>query len=111
MQTDYYEYFTILHRKINMGSSATNFTGAYMQHLLSTVKFVDFISLRIRGQKMNKNSKLLNKINFTESYTRDMVPKILPEPRYELNMFQKNYQALSLQDKLFMHLTIHGLAY
>jgi len=60
---------------------------------------------------MNKNSKLLIKINFTESNTRDMVLKILPEPRYELRMFRKNYQALSLPDKLFMHLTIHGLAY
>jgi hypothetical protein len=60
---------------------------------------------------MNKNSKPLNKINFTECYTMDIVLKILPEPRYELDMFQKNYQAISLQDKLFMHLTIHGLAY
>ena len=60
---------------------------------------------------MNKNSKLLIKINFTESNTRDMVLKILPEPRYELRMFRKNYQALSLPDKLFIYLTIHGLAY
>ena len=50
-------------------------------------------------------------INFIESYTRDMVLKILPEPRYELNMFEKYYQALYLPDILFMHLTIHGLAY
>ena len=60
---------------------------------------------------MNENSKLLTKINFTESYTSDMVLNILPEPRYELNMFQKKYQALSLSEKLIMHLTLHGLAY
>ena len=111
MQTDYYEYFMIFHRNINMGSGATNFTGAYMQHLLSTVKFADFISLSIRGYKMNKNSKLLNHINFTECYTRDMVLKILPEPRYNLSMFQKNYQALFLPKKVIIHLTLHELAY
>ena len=38
---------------------------------------------------MNKFSKLLNKINYTESYTRDMVFKFLPEPSHELNIFQK----------------------
>ena len=60
---------------------------------------------------MNKSSKLLNKINFTESYTRDMVLKILPEPIYDPYMYQKNYQALYLQEKLIMHLTIHELTY
>ena len=54
---------------------------------------------------MNKFSKLLNKINSTESYTRDMVLKFLPEPSHELNMLQKNYQALYQPDKLVMHLT------
>ena len=37
---------------------------------------------------MNKFSKLLNKINYTESYTRDMVLKILPEPKNGLRMLQ-----------------------
>ena len=60
---------------------------------------------------MDKNSKLLNKINFTESYTRDMVLKFLPEPTYDLNMFQKNYQVLFLPEKLIMHLILHDLAY
>ena len=41
---------------------------------------------------MNKFNKLLNKINFTESYTRDMVLKFLSEPIPELHMFQKNSQ-------------------
>ena len=59
---------------------------------------------------MNKFSKLLNKINSTESYTRDMVLKFLPEPIYKLNIFQKNYQALYHQDKLVMQLTYHELA-
>ena len=60
---------------------------------------------------MHKNSKLINKINFTESYTRDMILKILPEPRYEPNMFKKNYQALSVSDELIMYLTIHEITY
>ena len=59
---------------------------------------------------MNKISKLLNKINSTESYTRDMVLKFLPEPSHELNIFHKNYQASYQQDKLVMHLTYHELA-
>ena len=53
---------------------------------------------------MNKFSKLLTKINSTESYTRDMVLKFLPEPSHEQHIFQKNYQALYQPDKLVMHL-------
>ena len=40
-----------------------------------------------------------------------MALKIFPEPIYDLYMFQKNYQALSLHEKLIMHLTIHELSY
>ena len=72
-----------------MGSGATNFMGATSKHVLSTVIFPDFIYLYIRGDKMNKFSNLLNKIKSTESYTRDMVLKFLPEPSHELNIFQK----------------------
>ena len=89
----------------NMGSGATNFMEASTRHPLSTEIFPDFIHLYNRGDKMNKISKLLNKINSTEIYTRDMVLKFLPEPRHERIIFQKNYQALYLQDKLVMHLT------
>ena len=103
MLIDYSKYFTNLHRKIGMVSGATKFTEAPLQYLLSTVKFADFISLSIRGDKMNKSSKLLNKIYSTGSYTRDMVLKFLPEPIHELNILQKNYQALYQQDKLVMH--------
>ena len=60
---------------------------------------------------MNKNSKIKNKINFTESYTRDMDLKILPEHMYDPYMYQKNYQALYIPEKLIMHLTIHELTY
>ena len=88
-----------------MGYGATNFMVASTKHLLSTVIFPDFIYLYIRGDKMNKFSKLLTKINSTESYTRDMVLKFLPEHRHELNIFPKNYQALYLPDKLVMHLS------
>ena len=90
MQTDYYKYFTNLYRMIDMGSGATKFTEASIQHLFSTVKLAGFISLSIRGNKINEIIKLLIKINSTESNTRDMNLKILPEPRYDLNMFQKN---------------------
>ena len=93
-----------------MGSGATNFMGASTKYLLSTEIFPDFIHLYSRGDKMNKFSKPLNKINSTESYTRDMVLKFLPEPRKKLNILQKNYQKIYQQDKLVMHLTYHELA-
>jgi len=80
------------------------------EHLLSTVIFPDFIYLYIRGGKINKFSRLLNKINSIESYTMDMVLKILPEPSHEINILPKNYQVLYQQDKLVMHLTYHELA-
>ena len=54
---------------------------------------------------MNKISRPLTMINSTESYTRDMVLKFLPEPSHELSLLQKNYQALYSPDKLFMKLT------
>ena len=75
------------------------------EHLLSTVIYPDFIHLYRRGDKKNKNSKPLTKINSTESYTRDIVLKFLPEPSHKLNIFHKNYQALYHQDKLVMQLT------
>ena len=87
MQSDYYKYFTNLHRMIHIGSGAAKFIKASIYHLLITVKFAGFISLRNRGYKINKIIKLLTKINSTESYTRDMHLKILPKPRYVLNMF------------------------
>jgi hypothetical protein len=77
-----------------MGSGVTNFTGASTKYLLSTVIFPDFIRLYSRGDKKNKFSKPLTKINSTESYTRDMVIKFLPEPIHKLNILHKNYQAL-----------------
>ena len=69
-----------------MVSGATKFKGASSYHLLSTVNFPDFINLGIRGYKINKITKPLTKIISTESYTRNMDLKILPEPRYDLNM-------------------------
>ena len=62
MQTDHYKDFTNLHRMIDMGSGATKLTGSSSYHLLSTVNFSGFISLGIRGYKINKITKLLNKI-------------------------------------------------
>ena len=88
-----------------MGSGVTNFLGASTKHLLSTIIFPDFIHLYSRGDKMNNFSKPLTKIKSTESFTRDMVLKILPDPIHELNILQKNYQALYQHDKLVMQLT------
>ena len=79
MQTDPYKDFTILHRIFDMGSDATKFTGEFRYHLLSTVNFPGFISLGIRGYKINNIIKLLTKINSTESYTRNIDLKISPE--------------------------------
>ena len=50
--------------------------GASTKHLLNTVIYPDFIHLYSRGDKMNKFSKPLTKINSTESYTRDIALKI-----------------------------------
>ena len=88
-----------------MRSGATNFMGASTKHLLSTEIFPDFNHLYRRGDKKNKLSKPLTKINSPESCTMDMVLKFLPEPSKELNILQKNYQALYSPDKLVMLLT------
>ena len=88
-----------------MCSGATNFMGASTKHLLSTKIFPDFNPLYNRGDKKNKISKSLTKINSLESCNMDMVLKFLPEPSKELNILQKNYQALYSPDKLVMQLT------
>jgi len=85
-----------------MVSGATNFMGASTRNLLSTVIFPDFIHLYSRGDKKNKYSKPLTKINSIENYTRNMVLKFLPEPNHEINILQKNYQALYHYIKLVM---------
>ena len=77
-----------MHRTFDTVSGATNFMGASTKHLLSTVIYPDFIHLYSRGDKKNKNSKLLTKIIYIESFTRDMVLKFLPEPIHRLNMIQ-----------------------
>src|SRR6185437_14746944 len=105
MQVDYSSYFIFLYRTFNMGSGATNFMGATSKHILSTEMFPDFIHLYNRGDKKNKNSKPLTKINSTESFTRDLVLKFLPESNHELNILQKFCQNLTRYDKLFMQLT------
>ena len=69
-----------------MCSGATNFMGASTKHLLTTVMYPDFIHLYSRGDKKNKISKPLTKIKSTESYTRNMVLKFLPEPIHEINI-------------------------
>ena len=67
--------------------------------------FPDFITLYSSGDKKNKNSKPFTKIKSTESFTRDMVLKFLPEPIHELNILQKSFQYLYQHDKLVMQLT------
>ena len=71
-----------------MGSDATNFMGASTKHILSTVIFPDFTHLYSRGDKKNKFSKPLTKINSTESNTMNMVLKFLPDPKNGLSMLQ-----------------------
>ena len=75
-----------------MGYGATNFMGASPKHVLSTVIFPDFIYLYIRGDKKNKNNKPLTMINSTESFTKDLVLKFLPETSHELNMLRKFFK-------------------
>ena len=79
--------------------------GASIKHMLSTEIFPDFIHLYSRGNKKNKTSKPLTKINSPESCTRDMILKFLPEPNPELDILHKNYQALYSPDKLVLQLT------
>ena len=65
------------------------------EHLLSSGIFPDFIHLYNRGDKKNKNSKPLTKINYTESFTKDLVLKFLPEATHELQILQKKFQDLT----------------
>ena len=75
------------------------------EYLLNTVIYPDFIHLYSKGDKKNKISKLLTKINSIESFTRDMVLKFLPEPINEPNILQKIFQDLTHYDKLVIQLT------
>ena len=93
-----------MHRTFDIRSDSTNFKGASTKHLLSTEIFPDFIHLYSRGDKMNKFSKSLNKINYTESFTWDMVLKFLPEPIHERSILQKFFQDLYQYYKLVMQL-------
>ena len=54
---------------------------------------------------------LATRINSSESYTKVMDLKILPEPINGLIILQKNNQELFLQDQLLMHLNLDELAY
>ena len=104
MQMDYSSCFTFFYRMFNMGSGATNFMGATSKHILSTEIFPDFIHVYSRGDKKNKNSKSLTKINSTESFTKDLVLKFLPETSHELYILQKMFQDLTHYDKLIIQL-------
>ena len=105
MKKDHSSCFIFLHRKFNMGSGATIFMGATSKHILSTEIFPDFIRLYSRGNKKNKNSKTLTKINSTESFTKDLLLKFLPETSTELNILQKIFQDLTHYTKLVIQLT------
>ena len=109
MQKDYSSCFTFLHRTFDMVYGSINFKGVTKKNILSTEIFPDFNHLYSRGDKKNKISKPLTKINSPEpskeSCTMDMVLKFLPEPIHNLNIFHKNYQALYHYDELVMLLT------
>ena len=84
----------------------------HLQRIYSVLKFSQILfAYTAEVTKKNIISRLLTKIKSTESYTRDMVLKFLPEPIHELNILQKNYQALYQHDKLITHLSLHELAY
>ena len=104
MQVDYSSYFIFLYRTFNMGSGATNFMGASTKHIISTEIFPDFIHLYNWGDKKNKNSKFLIKINSTESFTRVMALKFLPEAIHELSILSKIFQDLTHYNKLIIQL-------
>ena len=88
-----------------MVSGATNFMGATSKHILSTEISPDFIRLYNWGEKKNKNSKLVIRINSIESFTKDLVFKFLPETSHEWNILQKIFQDLTNYDKLVIQLT------
>ena len=86
-----------------MVSGATNFTAISRHDILNLVNCPDFIYSWNRSYKINKTNVLAKKLIYTGSFTRVMDFKFLPEPRDRLNMLQKNYQVLFLQNSLFMH--------
>ena len=79
-----------LPRLLDMVSGATNFTAISRNDILNPVNCPDFIYSWNRSYKINKTNMLARRINSIESSVEDMSLKILPEPRYDLNMFQKN---------------------
>ena len=91
------------YRLLGMVYGATNFTVTSRQDIPSTVNCPDFIYSCNRSYKINKTNMLATRINSTESYTKVMDLKMLPDTRNGLNMRQKNYQALLLPDLLLMH--------
>ena len=105
MQKDYSSCFIFLYRMFNICSGATNFMQATSKHKLSTEIFPDFIHLYSRGDKKIKNGKPLTKIKSTESFTKDLVLKFLPETSTELNILQKIFQDLTHYTKLVIQLT------
>ena len=54
--------------------------------------------------KRTKTASFLTKINSTESFTRVMALKFLPEAIHELSILQKNFQDLTHYDKLIIQL-------
>ena len=59
--------------------------------IYSALKFFQILYTYTAEVIKNKNTKPLKKIKSTESFTRDMVLKFLPEPIHEINIRQKNY--------------------
>ena len=84
-----------------MVSRATKITATFMHDILSTVSFPDFIYSKNRSYKINKTNMLATKLIYTGSFTRVMDFKFLLVPRNILNMIQKNYHELLLQNSLF----------
>ena len=77
-----------------------------LHSIYSALKFFQILyTYTAEAIKRIKTASHLTKINSTESFTRDMAFKFLPETIHELNILQKNFQDLTHYDKLVIQLT------
>ena len=84
-----------------MVSGATNFIETSRNDIINTVNFPYFMYSCNMSYKINKTNMLATKLIYTGSFTRVMDFKFLLVPRNILNMIQKNYHELLLQNSLF----------
>ena len=66
-----------------------------LHSIYSVLKFFQILFTYITEVTKRTKNKLLIKINSTESFTRDMALKFLPETIHELKILQKIFQDLT----------------